>query len=229
MKTFRVGFKAAAAGFALTIASFVPTGAGAAFMGYTNTLTFQGVTFNMGAVDAHTLQFQILGALSGPDLVPTNNNWLDITQLIAFEIKGITTGADEITTASASILGGGTIGSANVAKGLNGSALGCAANGGTNGACFDFASSPLNLTDNLELVLNFTGPGAIDFTSPELKVQFGPNLKKPAQPQGDLLSMTIPVPVTAVPEPEIYAMMGVGLGLLGWIGRRKRLKERSAA
>lgn len=30
-------------------------------------------------------------------------------------------------------------------------------------------------------------------------------------------------PVTAVPEPEIYALMGLGLGLLGWVRRRKRL------
>jgi len=27
-----------------------------------------------------------------------------------------------------------------------------------------------------------------------------------------------------IPEPEIYAMMGVGLGLMGWIGRRKKLQ-----
>jgi len=27
-----------------------------------------------------------------------------------------------------------------------------------------------------------------------------------------------------IPEPEIYAMMGVGLGLLGWIGRRRKLQ-----
>jgi hypothetical protein len=30
--------------------------------------------------------------------------------------------------------------------------------------------------------------------------------------------------VTPVPEPEIYAMMGLGLGLLGWVGRRKKLQ-----
>jgi hypothetical protein len=35
--------------------------------------------------------------------------------------------------------------------------------------------------------------------------------------------------VAAVPEPEIYAMMGVGLGLLGWVGRRKKLREGAAA
>jgi len=34
--------------------------------------------------------------------------------------------------------------------------------------------------------------------------------------------------VAAIPEPEIYAMMGAGLGLIGWIGRRKK-SDRSAA
>jgi len=32
-----------------------------------------------------------------------------------------------------------------------------------------------------------------------------------------------------VPEPEIYAMMGLGLGLMGWAGHRKRLKEAQSA
>lgn len=35
--------------------------------------------------------------------------------------------------------------------------------------------------------------------------------------------------VAVVPEPEIYAMMGLGLGLIGWMGRRKKLKEVPAA
>ena len=29
-------------------------------------------------------------------------------------------------------------------------------------------------------------------------------------------------PATPIPEPEIYAMMGLGLGLMGWVGRRRR-------
>jgi len=33
----------------------------------------------------------------------------------------------------------------------------------------------------------------------------------------------------AIPEPEIYAMMAVGLGLLGWAVRRKKLEEAAAA
>lgn len=36
-------------------------------------------------------------------------------------------------------------------------------------------------------------------------------------------------PVAPVPEPEIYAMMGIGLGVIGWLGRRKKSKERAAA
>ena len=35
--------------------------------------------------------------------------------------------------------------------------------------------------------------------------------------------------VSAIPEPEIYAMMLAGLGVLGWVGRRKKLRERAAA
>ncbi len=29
---------------------------------------------------------------------------------------------------------------------------------------------------------------------------------------------------TPVPEPEIYAMLGLGLGLMGWVGRRRKLQ-----
>ena len=36
--------------------------------------------------------------------------------------------------------------------------------------------------------------------------------------------------VTApIPEPEIYAMMGLGLGLIGWVRRTKKLREGAAA
>jgi hypothetical protein len=39
------------------------------------------------------------------------------------------------------------------------------------------------------------------------------------------LTATSAAPVAAIPEPEIYAMMGIGLGFVGWLGRRRRLKE----
>ena len=34
--------------------------------------------------------------------------------------------------------------------------------------------------------------------------------------------------VAAIPEPEIYAMMAVGLGLVGWAGRRQKSRGRAA-
>lgn len=37
---------------------------------------------------------------------------------------------------------------------------------------------------------------------------------------GSLDAVTL---TTAVPEPEVYAMMGLGLGLLGWVSRRKKM------
>ncbi len=33
-----------------------------------------------------------------------------------------------------------------------------------------------------------------------------------------------PVYISAIPEPESYALMGAGLSLLGWVGRRKKLE-----
>jgi len=38
----------------------------------------------------------------------------------------------------------------------------------------------------------------------------------------DDISLSIESTVTPIPEPEIYAMMGMGLGLLGWVGRRRK-------
>ena len=35
--------------------------------------------------------------------------------------------------------------------------------------------------------------------------------------------------VSAVPEPETYAMMAIGLGMMGWIARRRRGDSQAAA
>ena len=44
----------------------------------------------------------------------------------------------------------------------------------------------------------------------------------PGQPE-DGIFVTADL-INAVPEPEIYAMLGVGLGLMGWVGRRRKLQ-----
>jgi hypothetical protein len=46
---------------------------------------------------------------------------------------------------------------------------------------------------------------------------------------GPIVLASVTAAVAPVPEPEIYAMMGLGLGLLGWIGRRKKLRDAAAA
>ena len=41
---------------------------------------------------------------------------------------------------------------------------------------------------------------------------------------GDYTMTFTATPTAAVPEPEVYAMLSVGLGLMGWVGRRRKLK-----
>lgn len=168
-----------------------------------NTLTFQGVTFETLA-SGTTLQLTITNALTG-----ATGNWADVGYLKAFEIKNI----GNVTGAT---LAGWTT---NVTNGLA-SAAGCNT-GGTPGACF-YRDTALALTDSMSFNISFAGTN-LNFDSPSLKVQFLEGIND-SNATGDLLSQTIPVP-----EPEIYAMMAVGLGLMGWVARRKKLKESAAA
>jgi hypothetical protein len=168
-----------------------------------NTLTFQGVTFETQA-SGNTLQLIISNALSGG-----TGNWANVNYLKAFEIKGIggVTGAN---------LAGW---SSTVDLGLA-AAAGCTT-GGTPGACF-FSAPAVQLTDSMSFNITFSGTN-LDFSAPHLKVQFLTNIYD-TKATGDLLSQTIP----AIPEPEIYAMMAFGLGLLGWNARRKKSSEAAA-
>lgn len=72
--------------------------------------------------------------------------------------------------------------------------------------------------------LDFHLPGA-DFFSPDSTEAFG----SLAEVRGtefyfwqDAIEFYGAVQTAPVPEPEIYAMMGLGLGLLGWVGRRRK-------
>jgi hypothetical protein len=168
-----------------------------------NTLTFQGVTFESLAVDSNTLQLSITDALSGG-----TGNWANVNYLKAFEIKGI----GDVTSASLS----GWIATADNGLSAN---VGCTT-GGTPGACF-ISTPAVSLTDSMVFVIDFVGNN-LNFDAPHLKVQFLTGIND-TKATGDLLSQTLPIP-----EPEIYAMLGIGFGLLGWVGRRKKLQAATA-
>ena len=171
-----------------------------------NSLTFQGVTFNTDAVDADTLKLEIVNATSA------TGNWAGVNWLGAFEIKDI----GKITAAS--IVSGPGAFAADVTNGLSAN-VGCQT-GGTNGACF--TGSPIALTNAMAWVIDFSGT-ALTFAKPHLKVQFLKNVTQD-KATGDLLSQTIP----PVPEPETYAMMLAGMGLVGVIARRRRAEQANA-
>jgi hypothetical protein len=106
-----------------------------------NSLAFQGVTFNTDALDADTLKLEILNATSA------TGNWAGVNWLKAFEIKDI----GNVTAAS--IFSGPGSFAANVTNGLSANA-GCQT-GGTNGACFTGAA--IALTPAMTWVIDFTG------------------------------------------------------------------------
>ena len=171
-------------------------------------LTYQGVRFDTIA-SGNTLTLIITDALSGG-----TGNWTNINWLSGFELKNI----GNITGVT---LGAGFDSSWNytLADGLS-SSSNCTS-GSTPGACF--YSVPADaLSDSMSFTMTFSGSN-IDFSAPTLKVRFLKGLYD-THAQGDLLSATLPVP-----EPEIYAMMAIGLGVLGWRVSRKKVKDAAAA
>jgi hypothetical protein len=176
-----------------------------------NSLTFEGVTFETLALDSNTLQLTIDNVLSGPS---GTDNWLNVAYLSAFEIKDIGT----VTSATLDSWTGVNLAAwtTTIDSGLASVSVGCVT-GGTPGACF--YGTPAAMSNHMVITMSFGGSG-LTFDSPSLKVNFLEN-SDDSKPTGDHLSRTIP---SAVPEPEIYAMMSIGLGLMGWIGRRRKMQ-----
>lgn len=160
-----------------------------------NTLTYQGVTFTTSMLDANTLQLEI-------DAAGRTGDWANAVSLGAISLKDV----GSFTTAGLT----GPAGSWGFSSGeLN--ANGCSGGSSTGNACF--THGPVALGDDMVFTFSFAG-GVQSFADPHLKVWF---LDAHGRKQGSLLSMDIP----AVPEPESYAMLLAGLGVVGFLARRR--------
>ncbi len=172
-------------------------------------LTFQDVIFSTHAVDSDTLSFTITGANTA------DGNWTGVQYLKAFSFKDIG------KIASSSVVSGPSFASI-IESGRELSANGCSG-GMSGGACFTFAP-PIALTNSMTWTIDFVAATGqvLDFSAPHLKVDFYTALAD-KKSTGSLLSQNLPM-VTSVPEPESYALMLAGLGLVGALVRRRKAK-----
>ena len=91
---------------------------------------------------------------------------------------------------------------------------------------FAALSSPFVLAlkagNAFSLYLFAAGTTSIDFDTLGVGFFSGPNNPHFGQ---ELSHATIYASVTAVPEPETYALLAAGLGFVGWASRRRRRKQ----
>lgn len=135
---------------------------------YANSLTFQGVTFGINAVDSNTFSLSIANALNA------TGDWAGITSLSDFHLR-------DLGTVSNLTLTGWTV------TDLQLNAGGCT--GGASGG-FCFSKSPaLPLSNNIVFNIDYTG--TLNLTAPHLMVRF---LDANGEKQGSLLSQTVGAP-----------------------------------
>jgi hypothetical protein len=166
-------------------------------------LLFQGVTFTT-TYTANTLVLEI-------DAAGRNGDWASAVSVDALQIKNVG------SFASVSMSGPGGVWTFDPEE-LN--ASGCDGGGGGGGrACFTHA--PVALGDDMVFTFTFTG-GVLDLDTPHVKVHF---LNAAGGKQGSLLSMNVPGTPSLIPEPETYALLLAGLGLLGFAARRRKARS----
>lgn len=209
---------------ALVCAGWQSASAADSFQGTFWSLSTDGIDYDAG-VDK---EYKILLTVDTSGFVPSGPPTLPPFYLDQVAIK-VSSGLTSATLLSAP---GGTALWTTVLGGL--SANGCKGSGSGFDCASSGANGPYNEVPNSSTYswlfeLHMAGDKSLNFSSLGSSVK-GRFVDSDGEKIGDLVSENVTLTIqTPVPEPEIYAMMGLGLGLLGWAGRRKRLKESVAA
>lgn len=170
-------------------------------------LTFQGMTFETTAVSSSQLQFTILNATQA------TGDWAGVQYLEAIDFQSIASATDvspytTINPADLSLVDAGLTHN------------GCSSGDPTGSACFSAGTAPVKLSDNMSWIIDFKDTAGLNFSKPFLKVDFYQTSGQTGA-TGSLLGQQLQ-PVSAVPEPDTYAMVLAGLALVGFIASRRK-------
>ena len=177
-------------------------GAGTIASAQAGTVEFQGVDFT-SSWSGNVLTLEI-------DAANPTGSWAGATSLGALQLNDLGTFDNVSLTAAPGGAANWTLSSNEL------TANGCTG-GGHAGTSLCYSGAHVALTDDMVFQFTFSG-GNVDPTSPQLKVNmFGADGDKKV---GSLMGEHLVV--SAVPEPETYAMMLGGLGLLGFMARRRK-------
>jgi hypothetical protein len=177
-------------------------GAGTLASAQAGTLTYQGVDFT-SSWSGNVLTLAI-------DASNPTASWADATTLGALQLKDVGNFESVSLTAAPQGAANWTLSSSEL------NANGCT--GGSHaGTALCFSGAHVALTDDMVFQFTFSG-GNPNPIAPQLKVNmFGPEGDHKV---GSLMGAQLPV--AAVPEPQTYAMLLGGLGLMGLMARRRQ-------